>query len=66
MRITSKSHSKDNRAKKPRIIKIVLKDESKKGELFKNARKLNDVETDPQKRIYLNNDLTPEERNKGN
>lgn len=64
MRINNKSYTKENRDKKPRVLKIVLKDESKKRELFKNARKINDDETNPQKRIYLNNDLTPEERNK--
>ena len=60
-RLGSKRDKKD-RNYKPRNIKITITSQSKRNILFKNAQKLNVGETDPRKKIYMNNDLTPQER----
>ena len=51
-------------SEKPRIIKLKVKTEEMKERIVKNARKLNQGITSPDKKVYINNDLTPLEREK--
>ena len=47
---------------KPRLLKITIKNKEKRVTLLKNSKKLNDGVTDDSKKVYINKDLTPEER----
>ena len=49
-------------SKKPRMLKVTIRSEEKKKNLIKNAYQLNVNVKDPSKRVYINNDLTPLQR----
>ena len=48
--------------KKSRLIRVQLNSQEKKSELMKKQRELNNEETKPRDRIYINNDLTNTQR----
>ena len=48
----------------PRLIKITIKSSQTRVKIFQNITKLNDTETTPKERIYINKDLTPLQRTK--
>ena len=48
--------------KKPRMLKLTITSEEKKKNIIKNAYQLNLNVKDPYKRVYINNDLTPMQR----
>lgn len=47
---------------RPRMLKLTVSSEKKKKEILKNAAKLNEGQKDQKKKIYINADYTPKER----
>ena len=47
---------------RPRMLKITVSSEKKKKEILKNAAKLNEGKRDQAKKVYINADYTPKER----
>ena len=47
---------------KPRLLKVKIRSEEKRREILKNAPKMNEKVQDQSKKIYINPDYTPKER----
>ena len=50
------------RTYRPRVLRIKLKDQEMKKEILKNAYKINPKGTNVKSKVFINNDLTPAER----
>lgn len=47
---------------KPRLLKVTVRNQEKRGNILRHASRLNHNVKNPEERIYINPDLTPQER----